>query len=187
MKNTNIPVIDAEAILNPKNPNFTPKSKMIADAIIEFDSDYDRVIENTGCTPTELDNILLSAKSPAYIAAGLAKKKVRTPFSVTKEARIEFLWNLAQEGATHIFDKEGNEVMMSPAVSVSAVRAMNDMIEGSYAPKEVAITHVSETRTEKEIRDNIKKLTQEYNSLAVIEGVTEKAIEQTRALPGEIA
>jgi len=107
----------------------------------------------------------------------------RPDFIVTKAERIELLWSIAQKGASLIYDKEGNEVMSAPATSVSAVRTINDMVAGSLAPKEIEVTVKDDTRSEAEIRENIAKLTQEYESLAIIEGVTESDIEATRALP----
>jgi len=104
-------------------------------------------------------------------------------FAVTRGERIELLWNLAQEGVSKIYDKEGNEVMMAPATAVSAVRTINDMVAGSLAPKEIEVTVKNDTRSEEEIRANIAKLTAEFNSLTAIEGVTEQDIQDTRMLP----
>lgn len=122
-------------------------------------------------------------KAIAFRQTDFARGIKMPEFSVTRGERIELLWNLAQEGVRKIYDKEGNEVMMAPATAVSAVRTINDMVAGSLAPKEIEVTVKDDTRSEQEIRDNIAKLTAEYNSLAVIEGVTETDISETRALP----
>ena len=91
-------------------------------------------------------------------------------FNVSKEDRLELLWMIAQGGAERITDKEGNMVFMNPAVSVAAVRTINEMLPGSLAPKEIEITHKQDNRSEQEIRDNIAKLNAEYQSLVAIDG-----------------
>ena len=113
-----------------------------------------------------------------------AKVLLKSPdFVVSKPERLELLWGIAEKGVEMIYDKEGNQVMSSPATSVSAVRTINEMVTGSLAPKEIDITVKDDTRTEAEIRANIARLTKQYHDLAVIEGVTEDDVAQTRVLP----
>lgn len=108
-------------------------------------------------------------------------------FNVSKEDRMELLWLIAQGGAERITDKEGNMVFMNPAVSVSAIRTINEMLPGSLAPKEVEITHKQDIRTEQEIRESIAKLNKEYQSLVAIDGHTitlkESDIKKSESLP----
>ena len=108
-------------------------------------------------------------------------------FNVAKEDRLELLWMIAQGGAERITDKEGNMVFMNPAVSVSAIRTINEMLPGSLAPKEVEITHKQDTRSEQEIRENIARLNEEYQSLIAIDGNTitlkESDIKKSESLP----
>ncbi|RKZ99017.1 MAG: hypothetical protein DRQ42_08375 [Gammaproteobacteria bacterium] len=108
-------------------------------------------------------------------------------FDVSKADRMELLWIIAQGGAERITDKEGNMVFMNPAVSVSAIRTINEMLPGSLAPKEVEITHKVDNRSEQEIRDNIAKLNAEYQSLVAIDGqvitLKESDIRKSESLP----
>jgi len=175
--------IDNDKILNSKLKALSPLDIMVLDTYLRENGDIHNTAKITGKEPKAIQNITLKIQSKQYLA--LNKNKVKHAFTKSKEARLEFLWKVAENGASLIYDKEGNEIMMSPAVSVAAVRAMNDMIEGSYAPKEITHKHTTETRSEQEIRDNIKKLNAEYAQLAVIEGVTEKQIQQTQALEGD--
>lgn len=129
-------------------------------------------------------------KSPRICQAIAMRNKVLTrnikmpDFAVSKPERLALLWKIANQGVELIYDKEGNEVMQSPATSVSAVRTINEMVAGSLAPKELDISvKIEDTRSEQEIRDSILALTAEYSKLAAIEGVTERDVNKTRELP----
>ena len=105
-------------------------------------------------------------------------------FRVSKSERLELLWRIAEGGAERITDKEGNMIMSAPAVSVSAIRTINDMVPGSLAPKEVEVTHKVDSRTEEEIRANITRLNKEYQSLIAIDGeVLEEKVKEVTDLP----
>lgn len=84
---------------------------------------------------------------------------------VPLEERVKLLWAIAQEGAGKIYDKEGNEIMMNPTVSVAAIKAITD-ISGEWAPKESHVdVAVRDTRTVSEIKDNVESLMAEYTVL----------------------
>ena len=155
---------------------------LVIDAMIKHDGDIYKVATEVGRQPHDVEAVMQYEGNRKRLCIRASKYK-NASFNSTKDSRLSFLWDVAQAGAERIYDKEGNHVMMNGAVAVSAVRAMNDMIAGSYAPKEVEITHTSDTRTESEIRANIKRLTAEYNNLAVIEGVAESDIAQVDSLP----
>ena len=105
-------------------------------------------------------------------------------FNVHKEDRLQLLWTIAQNGVNKIYDKEGNEVMSSPATSVSAIRTINEMLPGSLAPQQVDVNvKIEDKRNEQEIKDSILALTTEYTRLAALEGVNEKVIAKSEALP----
>ncbi len=126
------------------------------------------------------------ARRAKHEAAHYQKLTTRE-FKVPKEARLELLWRIAEGGAERITDKEGNMVFMNPAVSVSAIRTINEMLPGSLAPKEVEITHKQDTRTEDEIKASIAKLQEEYQQLVAIDGTSillkEKDIKKSESLP----
>ena len=121
----------------------------------------------------------------AMRSRALARNAGKMPdFAVSKPERLELLWKIANQGVELIYDKEGNQVMQSPATSVSAVRTINEMTVGSLAPKELDVNiKVEDKRNELELRASIEELTREYTKLAAIEGVTEKDVSKTRALP----
>jgi MinD-like ATPase involved in chromosome partitioning or flagellar assembly len=84
----------------------------------------------------------------------------------SKAERIGLLWNVANQGAEMIYDEEGNEVMANPNVTVSAIRTMNDMMEGSLVTKKVDVkVEVTDNRTEQEVRASVQELTAEIQNL----------------------
>ena len=104
-----------------------------------------------------------------------SKLLVDNTFQCTRDERLQLLWKVANDSAKLIYDKEGNEVLMNGAVSVSAVRAMNDMIDGSYATKETNVNiKIEDKRTEKEISDNIRKLTEQFSNMTTLEAEATK-------------
>ena len=166
--------------------DLTPLQKMYVDAHFEYGGNKTKISENIGRSLQHICDLSTTPsvqKAIAFRQTDFARGVKHPEFAVTRGERIELLWNLAKEGVSKIYDKEGNEIMSAPATAVSAIRTINEMVAGSLAPKEVEVTVKDDTRSEQEIRDNIAKLTAEFNSLTAIEGVTEKDIAETRALP----
>lgn len=166
----------------------TPLQESFVEAFFECDGNITCTAKRIGRTVEHASNLNKVSKVQMAIAMRtrkMAKNVGKMPdFRVSKPERLELLWKIANQGVELIYDKEGNQVMQSPATSVSAVRTINEMVAGSLAPKEVDINvQVQDTRSEQEIRASIEKLTHEYNKLASIEGVTEKDISKTRELP----
>ena len=165
----------------------SPLQILFVDAYQKHGANMIAVSEEIGRSREHCYSFLKSTKVQMELSRrnkGHAIEILKDPNLVTtKTERIELLWQIAQDGASKIYDKEGNEVMMAPATSVSAIRSINEMVSGSLAPKEVEVTVKDDTRTEAEIRANILKLTAEYNSLAVIEGVSESDIQEAETLP----
>lgn len=120
-------------------------------------------VKRLGRSPKIQHEIMRQLKHRTNIAAEVDVKR----FDVSKDDRMELLWSIAQGGAERIIDKEGNAIFMNPAVSVSAIRTLNEMIPGSIAPTQVEVTHKRETRTELEVMQDIKSLQAEINSLAL--------------------
>ena len=168
-----------------KPPNdLTPLQNLIVDTYFEHDCNVNQTAIALNRDPANVKIVLNSIKvrkETALRSKHLMKQAVgKARFDVSKEDRVQLLWKIAQEGVEKTYDKEGNQVMASPATSVSAVRAINEMLPGSLAPKEVELTIQNDTRSEEEIRNNIAKLTKEYNSLVAIEGVTEQDVNNIR-------
>ena len=88
-------------------------------------------------------------------------------FTVTKTDKMELLWKIAKAGAERGYDKQGNEVMLNPQTSVSAIAQLNAM-QGHNAPTEVKVTKVE--KSEEELKDSIQQLRQEFEDLLAIEG-----------------
>ena len=180
--------IDRDGIIyrSGKSEELTPLQVLYVKAHSEHGGSPKLIAESIG---RSIPHVCSMAKSPSIQRAIALQNKsdarnlVMPEYSVSRGERIELLWNLAQRGVSLIYDKEGNEVMSAPATAVSAVRTINEMVAGSLAPKEIEVTVTDDTRSEQEIRDNIAKLTKEFNSLTAIEGVTEQEIQETRALP----
>ena len=58
------------------------------------------------------------------------------------------------------------------------------MLPGSLAPQQVDVNvKIEDKRNEQEIKDSILALTTEYTRLAALEGVNEKIIAKSEALP----
>ena len=178
------------ATINYRNANTKPLSPLqtlYVEAFFKHQGVQTKIAEDIGRSREQCYAMQKSDRVRLAISrrnTEMAVDLVKDPSAVvTKTERIELLWQIAQDGASKIYDKEGNEVMMAPATSVSAIRSINEMISGSLAPKEVEVTVKNDTRTESEIRANILKLTAEYNSLAVIEGVSESDIQEAETLP----
>jgi len=91
-------------------------------------------------------------------------------FTVTKTDKMELLWKIAKAGAERGYDKQGNEVMLNPAVSVSAISQLNAM-QGHNAPTEVTVTKVD--KSEEELKESIARLKAEFEELMAIEGECE--------------
>lgn len=109
-------------------------------------------VKDMGMTFTEEGTI---SNRPQDIASGIS----------SLEDRVKLLWKVANRAAGFVYDKEGNEVMMNPNVSVAAVRAITD-ITGEWAPKEsVQEINVRDDRSVDEIRGNVEELLSEYQSL----------------------
>lgn len=167
----------------------TPLQELFVDAYFECQGKLTCVAKKIDRTIQHVSQMNKSPRIQHRIALrnNVLTKSLSTKmpdFRVSKPERLELLWKIANQGVELIYDKEGNQVMQSPATSVSAVRTINEMVAGSLAPKEVDINvQVQDTRSEQEIRASIEKLTHEYNKLASIEGVTEKDISKTRELP----
>lgn len=141
----------------------------------------DRSVEHA----SQINKVSKVQRAIAMRTRVLAKNVGKMPdFAVSKPERLELLWKIANQGIELIYDREGNQVMQSPATSVSAVRTINEMLPGSLATKELDINvKIEDKRTELEIRESIQALTAEYTVLASLEGVTEKDVSKTRALP----
>ena len=184
LKNENPQVTYREQSAKP----LSPLQSLFIDAYWKHEGSLARVAETIQRSIQQCCAMMKSSRVQLELARGNHRKAVemvqRPDFVVTKAERIEILWQIAKEGASKIYDKEGNEVMMAPATSVSAVRTINDMVEGSLAPKQSEITvKVEDNRTEAEVRASIAKLTAEYNALAVIDGVTDDDIDEVMSLP----
>ena len=166
----------------------TALQELFVEAFFECDGSISCVAKRIDRSVQHASSINKSPRIQTAIAMRtreLARNVGKMPdFTVSKPERLELLWKIANQGIELIYDKEGNQVMSAPATSVSAVRTINEMLPGSLAPKEIDINvKVEDKRTEQEIRDSIQALTAEYTKLASIEGVTEKDISKTRALP----
>lgn len=138
-------------------------------------------VKRLGRSPKIQHEIMRQLKHRTNLAAEVDVKR----FDVSKDDRMELLWSIAQGGAERIIDKEGNAIFMNPAVSVSAIRTLNEMIPGSVAPTQVEITHKRETRTELEVMQDIRTLQAEINSLALegeYETLTDGSQSQTQSL-----
>jgi len=177
--NTIIRETDQDKLINGKCINAT---RLLVSTYLD---NKENILQTAKDLDRPINTCLTSLQSPQgskLLQVERSKREI-PDYEVSKSKRLQFLWRLAEGGAERIYDREGNHVMANPAVSISAVRAINDMTTGSYAPKEVEVTVKDDTRTEAEIRANITKLTEQYNSLAVIEGVTEKEIKAVSRLP----
>lgn len=169
-----------------KERKLTPLQIMYVDAYFDRKGNMGLIAADIERTLEHACNIGKSKHVQQHIAKRMKNGTVYNKgveFIVSKPERIEILWGIAQKGVELIYDKEGNQVMSSPATSVSAVRTINEMVAGSLAPKEVEVTVKDDTRTEAEIRANIARLTKQYNELSVIEGVTDDDVAKTRELP----
>jgi len=101
----------------------------------------------------------------------------------SKKAKLDLLWDLAQKGSKLIYDREGNEIVMNGALSVAAVRAINDMT-GDWAPKEARIeVDIKDNRSINEIKSSLDKLMNEYNTLSGALNNEVEAIEHIPSLP----
>jgi len=154
--------------------DLTERDEQFVKVFFECNGDFVHVAEKMGMTsssevkrmgrsPKIQHEIMRQLKHRTNVVAKIDVKR----FDVSKDDRMELLWNIAQGGAERIIDKEGNAVFMNPGVSVSAIRTLNEMIPGSVAPTQVEITHKRETRTEAEVMQDIKSLQAEINGLAL--------------------
>ena len=171
----------------PAKPLTTIQNQFV-EAYFECGGKMPCVAKKMGKDTSQIYNLAKVNKIKLAIAqrsAEYARNMSATPdFRISKSERLELLWRIAEGGAERITDKEGNMIMAAPAVSVSAIRTINDMLPGSLAPKEVEVTHKVDTRSETEIRANIARLNSEYASLIAIDGeVTEEKVKKVTDLP----
>ena len=172
---------------HPSTPLTAIQSQFV-DAYFECEGKMPCVAKKMGKATAQVHTISNVRKVKLALAqrsAEYARNMGANPdFQVSKSERLELLWNIAKTGAERITDKEGNMIMAAPAVSVSAIRTINDMVPGSLAPKEVEVTHKVDNRTEEEIRENIARLNEEYQSLIAIDGeVLEAKVQEVTDLP----
>ena len=90
-------------------------------------------------------------------------------FNISKDKKMELLWEIAKAGAEQGYDKVGNRIMVNPASSVQAIRELNTM-QGHVAPTQTELTVTHEVRSEREIKTHILELQQEVQSLLALDG-----------------
>ncbi len=157
-----------------RRKDLSDRDEHFVKAFFECNGDFVCVAEKVGIQTAE--EVKRVGKSPKIQHEIMRQLKHRTNvvakvdmrrFDVSKDDRMELLWEIAQGGAERIIDKEGNAVFMNPAVSVSAIRTLNEMIPGSIAPTQVEVTHKRETRNEAQVLADIRALQSEINDLAL--------------------
>ena len=83
---------------------------------------------------------------------------------VSNGFKLDLLWNVAQKGASLIFDRVGNQVLMNGASAVRSIRAMNAM-DGDSKPVPVVNVAVVDNRSVDEIHASIQNLYAEAKAL----------------------
>lgn len=112
------------------------------------------------------------------IAAEIARRKGElTEFlaaqdaggKVTRDMRIELLWDVCSDSAKIIEDKNGIKRMTNAQAAIAGAKELNAMF-GSYAPlkQEVHVVH-TDTRSENELRAHIIELKSEFDQLVALE------------------
>lgn len=91
-------------------------------------------------------------------------RAVSDQFGISRQQKMELLWEIALAGAERGIDREGNRIMVNPHAAIAAIKEMNIMA-GDHAPEkqELFVTH--DERPVAEIQAHIVELKNEFDQL----------------------
>lgn len=154
--------------------DLAPRQKEFVHRYVDNEEHHARTAKSMGWkSVTQVVDMLKQPKVAAVLYANKMKvvelRASSTTFNITRSQKLELLWKIAETGADMGFDKMGNQIMLNPGVSVTAIREMNLMVGDHEATKsEVQITKID--RTEAELVERIRMLRNEFENLVAIDG-----------------
>ena len=109
----------------------TPLQKRFVEAYLPNGKNIAKTAAAINISTHHCYDILKSARVQLELARHVKSMcgymRVVNKYRISKSFRLEMLWNVAQECAGMVYDRQGNEVLMNPRAAVKAIRTMNDI------------------------------------------------------------